>query len=56
MFLSSADSMGGAHVNWYLMHVPVVYPKAEQSLMAEARIRAASDGGILLCANCTRCC
>ncbi|KAF2986667.1 hypothetical protein EK904_013449, partial [Melospiza melodia maxima] len=43
-----------AHLNWCLMHVPVVYPEAEQSLVAVARIKTGSEGGILLCANCTR--
>lgn len=33
-----------AHLHWYLLHVPVVYTEAEQSLMAVARIRTASDG------------
>lgn len=44
-----------AHLNWYVIHVHVVCTEAEQSLMAVARIRTASAGGVLLCANCTQC-
>lgn len=43
-----------ARLDWHVIHIHVVYPEAEQSLMAVARIKTAGDGGILLCANCTR--
>lgn len=58
MCLSSAGSRSGwscvALLNLYLIHVHVVYTEAGQSFMAVSRIKPASNGGVLLCANCTR--
>lgn len=42
-------------VNYFCTLLWMFLSSAEQSLMAVARIRTASDGGILLCANCTQC-
>lgn len=41
-----------ARLNLYLIHVHVLYTEAGQSFMAVARIKPASNGGVLLCANC----